>query len=332
MLDKKIEKSDSFISLVIVGSELQEENIISVVGNINNYLCALYDDYEIVIIEDVPGNVPKKQLSKLLTTVPSIRFIELSYVVDFEIAVTVGLENSIGDYVFIYNPTSDPVEVIEGMVDVCKSKHVDVVIGVATNLKKSVGYKVVKPLVNFAIKEINYTLPNNATTLRCLSRNAVNSATKASNAHQNVFVRLAHCGASFCSYEYSINIISQRKKTLFSSVANTISLLVFNSTKPLRWMSLLGATGSFFAFSFASYSFILGLINNEIADGWSSITVLVSFLFMLLFIILSFFGEYLSRLLNEQNRHEAYWIINEKHSSVMVNENRSNVLEESDRK
>ena len=41
------------------------------------------------------------KIKSLLKKIPSIRFVELSYKIDYEIAVTVGLENSIGDYAFI---------------------------------------------------------------------------------------------------------------------------------------------------------------------------------------------------------------------------------------
>ena len=80
---------------------------------------------------------------------------------------------------------------------------------------------------------------------------------------------------------------------------------------------------------FACYSFVVHFINQDVADGWSSTIILLSVMFMLLFIILSFFGEYMGRLLSEQSKHESYWVVNERHSSVMLDEKRKNVVEES---
>ena len=123
------------------------------------------------------------------------------------------------------------------------------------NIKSSLGYKIIRPLIKFIIKEIQYHIPKNATTLRCLSRNAINSATKARSYHHQIFIRL---------------------RSFFITV------------------------------------------------------ILISMLFMLLFIIMTFFGEYLGRILNDSSKHEQYWILNEFHSSVMVNQNRQNVTYDSD--
>jgi hypothetical protein len=92
--------------------------------------------------------------------------------------------------------------------------------------------------------------------------------------------------------------------------------MVFNSTKPLRWMSFLGIMGSILAMVFSIYSLLVHLINDTVASGWTT-----TILFML-----SFFGEYLARLLNDRSEHKDYNVVYEQNSSVMLNEDRSNVL------
>lgn len=243
--------------------------------------------------------------------------------------MTLGLENSIGDFAIIINPQQDPIDVIVPMVEKC-SQEGFIVIGVANNIKSSLGYKIIRPLIKFVIEEIQYHIPRNATTLRCLSRNAINSATKARSYHHQIFIRIAQCGIKSFAFEYEVKNPSIKKKKIIASAKNALRLLIINSTKPLRWMSTLGIFGSFFAFIFACYSFLMKLINHNIADGWSSTVILISMLFMLLFIIMTFFGEYLGRILNDSSKHEQYWILNEFHSSVMVNQNRQNVTYDSD--
>jgi len=242
------------------------------------------------------------------------------------VAVTVGMENSIGDYVVIFNPAQDPVDLIMPIQDICKS-GVDIAIGVDNDVKKSIGYMVARPLVNKMLDEIGYNIPRNATSLRCLTRNAVNSSTKARNYHHQIFVRISNCGLRSDVYEYKIKNPGTQKKYLIGSSKAALQLLIFNSTKPLRWMTTIGVLGSFFAFIFAMYSFITHFMSHNVAEGWSSTVILISIMFMLLFIILSFFGEYLGRLLNDQSKHDAYWVVNEQNSSVMVNVNRHNVVD-----
>jgi uncharacterized protein YebE (UPF0316 family) len=330
MLYPNNEKNKDFVSIIIIASEIPYSEFNKTIENLHQYLDLNFVDFEIVIIEDEPHSLNVTQLQLLLENKSSLRVIQLSFKLGYEVAVTVGLENSIGDYVVVLNQSLDPLDVIHSMVSQCKTSDVDVVVGVADNVKKSIGYKMIRPFAKIALKEIGYEIPKDASNLRCLSRTAVNSATKARNYHHQIFVRIAQSGVKSSSFIYSVNNIDKLKKTLTSSIGNTFSLLVFNSTKPLRWMSGLGFMGSFFALMFATYSFITRLINDNIADGWSSLVILISILFMLLFVILSFFGEYIARLLNEQSRHEPYWITNEKHSSVMVNSDRPNVISESE--
>lgn len=322
-------KKGEFISVILIASETKEAGVSTSVHRLYKYLDSHFIDYEIVIIEDLPGLVDQIEVGKLLKDINSIRFIELSYKVDYEVAITVGLENSIGDYAIIFNPDRDPLDVILPMVELCDGQVVDIVVGVEENVEKSIGYTVVRPFVSWALNEVGYHIAKNATTLRCLSRAAINSATKARNHHHQIFVRVAQCGLGTRSLIYKTLSTVSNKKSLLKGIRTTLKLLIFNSTKPLRWMSAIGVFGSFFAFTFASYSFFIRLISDNVVDGWSSIVILVSILFMLLFVILSFFGEYLGRLLNDQSKHDSYWILNERHSSVMINIDRQNVLEES---
>jgi len=325
-----LRKRDEFISVIMIGTEMEEMGVTPSIRLLHTYLNSHFVDYEILVIEDLPNIFHNSKLDELLKEVSSTRVIELSYEIDYEVAVTVGMENSIGDYVFVFNTSQDPLEVIIPMVEICSKGDIDVVVGVAQNTKNSLGYSAVRPFASLVLNEIGYYVPKNATTLRCLSRAAVNSATKARNYHHQIFVRISQCGLGSYSFNYQIRNSKMNKKSLFKAMRLTLNLLVFNSTKPLRWMSSLGIFGSFFALAFASYSFFIRLINHNVADGWSSIVILMSILFMLLFIILSFFGEYLGRLLNDQSKHESYWIVNERHSSVMVDVNRYNVSDRSE--
>ena len=109
----------------------------------------------------------------------------------------------------------------------------------------------------------------------------------------------------------------------------SLKLMVFNSTKPLRWISLLGILGSLFAFIFTMYSIVINFLKDDVIEGWTSMVFFSSFLFMILFIILAFLGEYLARLMNEQGQQKSYYISSEKTSAVMLETDRFNVLQQS---
>jgi hypothetical protein len=66
-----------------------------------------------------------------------------------------------------------------------------------------------------------------------------------------------------------------------------------------------------------------------VIEGWTSMVFFSSFLFMILFIILAFLGEYIARLLNESGNQKSYYISSEDISTVMLEMDRFNVLHQS---
>ena len=320
-----MKKKEDFISIVLISEQINIFNLEKDIYKIHKHLEGKFFDYEIIIIENKPQAIPRKDLTVLLKKIPSIRFIELSYKIDYNIALTLGLENSIGDFVFTFNILQDPLDVIIPMLN--KSSANNMCIGIANNVQKSLGYKIIRPFIDSILSEIGYHIPKGATTLRCIPRSIINFATKARNSHHQIFIRISQFDPNPQIFDYSVKNPSKNKKEFFSSIEQGVKLLITNSIKPLRWMSILGVCGSASSLLFACYSFIVKIMNQNIADGWTSTVILISFFFLLLFTILIFFGEYLGRLINDNSNHEPYWVLKEYNSSVMIDSNRQNVTE-----
>lgn len=116
------------------------------------------------------------------------------------------------------------------------------------------------------------------------------------------------------------------KKSIECGFRNLVRLMVFNYSWPLRWMSIVGTIESTSALLFAIYSIVINLINGHVVEGWTTTILFMSVLFKLQFIMLAFFGEYLSRLLDARSEQMAYSVVFEKNSAVMVNQYRVHVL------
>lgn len=81
------------------------------------------------------------------------------------------------------------------------------------------------------------------------------------------------------------------KRSITYGFRNLVRLMVFNSSRPLRWMSIVGTVGSLSALLFAVYSILVNLINGHVVEGWTTTVLFMSTLFMLQFIMLAFFGN-----------------------------------------
>ncbi len=320
-------KSESFVSVVLV-SESPIQVPIQAVSNIQKRLEEKYSDYEIVIISKGPAfedSLPLKT-KNLLAQVPSIRLIQLSTQVNEDVAWAAGLENSIGDFIVLHDHFDDPIDAIEECVELCKAGN-DIVVGVSS-LPQSLLYRFARFCGAAILRAIEYQLPKNATRLRCLSRRAANAVMRTGKFHHQFYMRIQKTGYPQCSYSYAPVSGTVQKKSILTALHNFVRLLVFNSFKPLRWVSTLGFLGSFAAFIFASYSLVIHLISGNVVQGWTTTVFFMSSLFMVQFVMMAFFGEYLGRLLDNYSEQADYSVVFEKKSVIMVNKDRVNVLRE----
>lgn len=288
---------------------------------------ANFTDYEILLIDQRSHDGTADYIEAQLKAIPSVRFIELSFRVAQDVAIVAGLENSIGDYVVIMDPERDSVREIRPIVDAAL-EGADIVYGTAP-LKRSLAYRMLRPLAGKVLSRIGYNVPQNATGFMTLSRRAANAVMSVGRFHHQFFVRLAKTGYVYERFSYQINIPEKSSKNAQRGAYDLVQMVIHNSTLPLRWMSVAGILGSGFAFLFALYSFLIRLLMENVAAGWASSVMFQSCMFMLLFTMLAFFGEYLARLLDDQSGMKSYSVVYEKHSSVLLNENRRNVQQNS---
>ena len=316
-------KSDTFVSVVLVVSN-QTNKLISYIDKLSPYLESHLNDYEIVIIDQDSKDGLDQALAKSLATYHSIRCIHLSQKEADDVALAAGLENAIGDFVINLNVESDDINMILPLITQALS-GCDIIV-CTSNKVTSYFYKKIKKSFTFLLKSIGYSLPNDSTGTFCLSRGAVNALTESRRYYCKLHMRIASIGFLINSFDADLYTHPTNTKNIISGITETIHHMVFNSTKPLRWMSFLGIAGSILAIFFSTYSLLVHFFNDTVASGWTTIILFMSMLFALLFTILSFFGEYLARLLNDRDEHKEYHVVSEKNSSVMLNEDRSNVL------
>lgn len=318
------DKSPFFISVVIPINKFETAEV-EKLSQIQNDLDCCYWDYEVILVAS-QGVYKKNQVAfdAFLETIPSVRYIQLSSDLPKEVLFECGSENSIGDFVVLFDLETDPLDLIKKGV-AQSSKGTDVIVGIS-NFENSFIYGIGRKLAKFLLRLSEYNLPKNASEFRVLSRRAVNATFSSGSQNQGFFMRIQNVGFDWKPIKYSSQ--SKVKKTVNQGFKKTLDLMVFNSLKPLRVISLLGFTGSLLACVFALYSIVIQFVKSEVVEGWSSTFLLISFFFLLQFLMLSFISEYLARFLRDLNRDSDYAVVFEKNSRVMVNRDRINVLEE----
>ena len=327
-MDSTIIKMEAFVSIVLILDDNDNGKFGVYLKELQLNLEKRYSDYEIIIIDQDNKPFPHSEKANLLETISSIRWIKLAFPVEMDAALSAGIENAIGDFVVLMRPTIDPIEIIGDMITEGGSGY-DVVIGIAKH-PRTFGYMIARKFSNKLLHSIDYHIPKNSTPVRCLSRRAINTVMRTGRLTHQFFIKVANTGYPTKTYNYKLlNTEVLKKRTLLSGIAQSMQLMIFNSTKPLRWISLLGVLGSLSAFIFAIYSIIVNIIKDDVTEGWTSMVFFSSFLFMILFIILAFLGEYIARLLNENKNQNSYYISSEETSTVILETDRFNVLHQS---
>ena len=91
-------------------------------------------------------------------------------------------------------------------------------------------------------------------------------------------------------------------------IALSYNLLINYSSLPLRVMGYLGLFVSMCAFIIGGVFIVRKLVLGQVPAGWTSLVVLLSSFFGLLFLMLFVLGEYISRVLREVSNERQYAI------------------------
>ena len=289
-----------------------------------------YANFEIVLVDNGSTDNSPEVVRNLLTRHRCVRYIRLSRPTDDETAVMAGLDAAIGDYVVTLHPDFDPPIELVPMVEICRS-GTDLVLGVdGRPAPTGPVYQMMRSaFLGLARRLIGLNLQTGTTGYRALSRQAVNALVKVRLRRRYFAVVAADVGLTTAIHPYPrISRSGKRpERNLLRALRIGLSVLIHNSNVPLRFASTLGLLGSGLSLLSALYVIAIYLFKREVAPGWTTISLLMSGLFFLVFAILALNGEYLGRLLEESSDRPLYHVRDEQSSAVMLAEaGRRNVL------
>lgn len=326
-------KIDKFIS--VIAPVYNEDNI--VVSFIKDTLAILkehYTNYELIIIDDGSEDDTPRLVNELLRKYEGIRYQRLSRSFGEEVAISAGLDTAIGDYVVVMLPYMDPPACIPEMVQY-SIDGVDVVFGVRTSRVHEgfVSRCFVKLFYSYCKSFLKLGLAENSTHFRCLSRQAVNAIIQIKDSYRFLRLLSTYVGYENQSFEYE-PIYREgkiRKRKFSQSVKYAISLIMENSTHPLRfvsWMGLIAAVGNLI---YGGYIFAVYFFKKDVLEGWTTLSLQSAAEFFFLSLLMTALSEYMGRILNRLQARPLYYIREEKNSSVLlIDSDRMNVVDESE--
>lgn len=318
--------SDIFVTTVLVADEYAED-MAPKIKTLAGLLRARYSNYEIVLIDNGLRLVELKAVRELLPKVACIRVIRLSRSHDTDTAIFAGVEASIGDYVCtLYN--DDPVELVpEFMAEA--QKH-DIVFGIATNLKRKsyVEEMGARLLYWYSKRFMHINVPRGSTYFICMNRSAANALTRSGRFMRHIRHMAKRVGFDSTNLKYKLASGGRAYHRLGASTlwSRAIDLVSNYSSHPLRMVTYFGIFAGLMNVFYAFYVVAVNLSEDDIAQGWTTLSLQSSLMFFILFLILALLAEYIGKILNETQQEPPYHIMQELSSTVSIaDETRRNV-------
>lgn len=318
-------KKDIIVS--IVAPVYNEEACIEAyINETIQVLQAHYLNYELVLVDDGSVDQSVELIKTIQQKTENIRLISLSRNYGREIAMTAGLEGSIGDYVVLMDSDlQDPPSLIPSLVDKAIQGY-DVVYAARTSREGEGFIKKLssKYFYKIASNMSGFDIPEDAGDYRVFNRKVVNSLNQLKEQNRYMKMLYAYVGFKVTKVPFDRNRrFAGETKYNYSKLINaSLDAIISFSNKPLRIVSLFSIILSFVLFLTATGIFIYKIIDAEnIVAGWASMMVLMSLMFSILFVFLAVISEYIGRVLVETKNRPLYYIKEESNSSVLQQEN-----------
>jgi polyisoprenyl-phosphate glycosyltransferase len=301
-------------------------------------VCAIleqhYANYELLLINNGSADRTDEVVGRLLGKHQCVRYLRLTRQADDETAVLAGLDAAIGDYVVTLHADFDPPAELIPMVEACRAGS-DLVLG-ADQHRPSSGplYEACRGVFHSLTRRLlRIDLVTGTTGFRALSRQAVNALVKVRLRRRYFAVLAADVGLTTVVHPYAriSRSGSRPPRNLLWAVRVGLSVLIHNSLTPLRVASGLGLVGSLLSFLYSVYVVGVYMFKPDVMPGWTTLSLAMSGLFALAFLMLALMGEYLGRLLEESTDRPLYHVRDEQSSAVMMTDlTRRNVLDRSE--
>jgi len=281
----------------------------------------LVTHYEIILVDDGASESTSPAVRTLLARFDFIRYLRLSRRFGEETAIAAGLDLAIGDYVVVMLPNMDPPALIPDFFEAARG-GADIVYGLRLHRKSEpawyrLGTRVFYWYINSVVEA---GIPEDSTQFRCMSRQVVNAITAIRDADRYLRLLTSYIGFSKAGLPYApINRSGRANVRPRGEALNLARALVMDhTTHPLRFVSWLGVL-------VAAVAVVVAIAHTarDVPDGvslWSSLQFLAST------IVLAMIAEYVGGLARRQRDRPAYYVREEHTSSVLLREDRVNVL------
>jgi polyisoprenyl-phosphate glycosyltransferase len=302
-----------FLSVICVCRN-QSDRLKTMAQRVSDQVASIVSDYEVIMVDNASTD-DSIQILRQLTEVdglPNIQVYALTKTVDHDTAAWVGIENALGDFVAVIDPLIDDISFLPNMLNQAVS-GADVVFARNTlAVRHDLVYRLAFHAFNMLYKwGGGVHLEKDAPRYRLLSKRVVNFILQFSRPAMAYRHLPATAGFAKCNLTYSAQPQIRHDKHLGSSIDRGLSLLTSTTRAPMRLVTSLSLFGAIANIVYSLYVVTVGLVKEDVAEGWLSLSLQQSGMFFLISLVLLVLGEYILNMTSNANEGPQYHIAQE---------------------
>jgi hypothetical protein len=316
-----------FLSVVVVVRNRSGE-LSDMLANVDKAVSSIASDYEVIVVDNASADDSVAVLKRLVVDdgLPNLQVYALTKEVDQDTGSWAGLENALGDFVAVVDPTTEDIGFLPAMLDRAVGGADVVFAANAQRPPQTLAYRVCSSAFNLLYRVFGgIDLEKDAPQYRILSRRAVNFLLQ----HNQPAVTYRHlpatAGFARAHLAYSASPGTARKKRLRDGVDRGMRLLVSTTRAPMRLVTALSIFGAVSNLVYSAYVIAVTLLKEDVAPGWTTLSLQQSGMFLLISLVLLVLGEYILNMASLSNEGPLYHVGQEFTSARMVGREKLNV-------
>lgn len=270
----------------------------------NNY------DFEVIIVENGSWDSSFEKLIKINQEDSRFKIVQLSRNFGSEGGITSGLRYAKGDAaVIMCADLQDPPEMITEFIKRWEEGY-DVVYGI---IEKRMGVSLFRrTLYSMFYKLINWlthkTIPENVSEFRLVDKKVYSAVNKMGET--NRFIRGLIVWTGFkqtgIPFERPPRFAGESKAGFFEALGVAMNGIISFSDLPLKLAAVAGFVVSIISLFLIVFELSLFLKYGQVVPGFTTLVIIILFLFGILFFLLGVLGVYVGRIYDEVKRRPHY--------------------------
>jgi dolichol-phosphate mannosyltransferase len=299
---------------VIIPVYNEEKNIQSLYDRLSGVMQTLNVSYELIFVNDGSQDASIGLIKVLSKKYSEVKYISFSRNFGHQIAVTAGLDKTIGDAIVIIDADlQDPPELIQQMYQK-REEGFDVIYAKRKKRKGESFLKLwtAKMFYRILSKLTSISIPVDTGDFRMIDKKIVEVLREMPEKNKYLRGQISWVGfnQTFVEYERQERKAGETGYTYRKMLRFALDGITAFSDVPLKIVTYFGFIVSVIAFFVAIYALLSKFVWEDSVPGWTSLMIAILFIGGIQMIAIGIIGEYLSRM-NHNIRNRPLYIVHE---------------------